>query len=526
MDRRACPDWACIDIPALPLQYLARGRPELREHPAVVVTADEPGGIVLWVNRQARAAGILPGMRYAAGLALVDGLRAGVVTPLELAAEVQAIAAQLRTFSPDVEPAEGEPGVFWLNAHGLLGLYGSLKQWATLLRQFLGETSGLTASAAVGFGRFATYAIVRHFGGLRVSQDPAQEQKWLAQVRLDALGPTLGLPPAVREDLRLLAVRTLGEFLALPPEGLRERHGADALRLHHLATARVVARFQPERPLGPLQGQRAIEPPDDQAERLLFVARALLHGLLWQAAERREVVAALTLRLDLERGRDGELPAIEALLQPAEPCLNEVQLVDLIRLRLERQALPGPVTCLGLTLRTVPAQPGQLRLWRLSLRRDPDAAAVAIARVRAAFGEKAIVYAVLQPNHLPEAQFAWQCSPPIPRQSSPPSPLVSQVSQGQGRPVPDEPVRTLVRRLVGKPVALPSRPRHEPDGWLLANWRQGSVVRLWGPFRITGGWWVREVRRDYFYVETESKDLLWVYYDAVRRRWYQQGTVD
>jgi protein ImuB len=47
-----------------------------------------------------------------------------------------------------------------------------------------------------------------------------------------------------------------------------------------------------------------------------------------------------------------------------------------------------------------------------------------------------------------------------------------------------------------------------------------------GPFRKSGGWWVRTVERDYYFVETDAGALLWVFYDRVRRGWFLQGFVD
>jgi protein ImuB len=46
-----------------------------------------------------------------------------------------------------------------------------------------------------------------------------------------------------------------------------------------------------------------------------------------------------------------------------------------------------------------------------------------------------------------------------------------------------------------------------------------------GPFVISGGWWAREVRRDYYFVKTRRGDLLWIYHDRVRRKWFLQGGV-
>jgi protein ImuB len=52
------------------------------------------------------------------------------------------------------------------------------------------------------------------------------------------------------------------------------------------------------------------------------------------------------------------------------------------------------------------------------------------------------------------------------------------------------------------------------------------VVRRFGPHRISGGWWARTVERDYWYVETQRGDLLWIFYDRPRRRWFLHAEVD
>jgi protein ImuB len=499
---------ACIDVPALPLQLLARGDPSLVDHPAVVVSEDRPQGVILWVNRAARAARILPGMRYAAGLALNADLRAGVVTPQEEQAGVEAIAAILRLFSPEVEPSRDEPGVCWVNASGLEGLFGSMQRWAAAVRGAL-LAQGFHASVAVGRGRFALYAITKHYRGLQVCADERAERALVDRVALASLGSLLGLEPATREAMTRLGVTTLGQFLALPEKALRERHGAAALQVHRRARGDELTPLRPEHPQPPPLAVRDLEPPDDNADRLLFLAKGMLAELLGPVAERQQAVAGLTLHLELEKRGQGAEPLREEL-RPAEATLNEAVLIDLVRLKLDALQLPSPVERLMLVAWVVPATAQQVRMWQLAGRRDLDAATLALARLRAAFGPLAVVHAQLRQSHLPEAQFAWQ----VLEKMQPPHP-----------PPPPE-HRTLVRRLYPKPQPLPSRPKHEPDGWLLSDWRQGSVVKLWGPFRLTGGWWVREVRRDYYYVETERGDLLWVFFDAVRRRWFLQGVVD
>ena len=86
--------------------------------------------------------------------------------------------------------------------------------------------------------------------------------------------------------------------------------------------------------------------------------------------------------------------------------------------------------------------------------------------------------------------------------------------------------RTLVRRIYSQPVPLPSRARHEPDGWMPRSLDQGPVFRTLGPYVVSGGWWRKAVHREYHYAETRKGELLWIYYDRPRRRWFLHGRVE
>jgi protein ImuB len=47
---------------------------------------------------------------------------------------------------------------------------------------------------------------------------------------------------------------------------------------------------------------------------------------------------------------------------------------------------------------------------------------------------------------------------------------------------------------------------------------------------VSGGWWgtrtAAAIERDYYWAETRRGDLLWVFYDRPRRRWFLQGRAD
>ena len=158
-------------------------------------------------------------------------------------AALAALTERLRGFTPDVEPSRDMPGVFWLNAQGLGRLYASLDIWAQAIVADL-AAAGFDALVVVGFTRFGTYAVVKSGRRTVVFASPRDE--------LDAAGKaslaSVGLAPPAREYLAKLGVRTLGAFLRLPASAIPDRLGADAHRLHRLASGDLWTPLQPAPP--------------------------------------------------------------------------------------------------------------------------------------------------------------------------------------------------------------------------------------------------------------------------------------
>lgn len=491
---------ACVDLPALPLQLLLRRTPAWRGQPVAVVDADRPQGIVLWADRRARASGIRLGMRYAGALSLDGALRAAVVPDDEVRRAVSELTRRLGRVTPRVEPAEREPGVFWLDASGLDRLYESLARWARLIREELAR-SGFAARVAVGFERFAAYAVAR--GGERavvVFRERAEETAAARRVPLDRLA----LAPELGDALERLGVRSLGQFVDLPEEGVSRRFGKEAGRLHRLAAGVLAPPLCPRRPRPPALERLALERPEAEVARLVAVIERLLEPLLRRLYERCEKLAELQVGFRFERLGDH----LETL-RTAEPTCDARLLLELVRLRLEAlRRLPDAVAEVVLVGHGVRVEAAERELFPLA-RRDPRAGARALARVRAELGEAAVRRPLLREGHLPEAAFEWVPAdglrPARPREAAP---------------------GTLVRRIYHPPLPLPQRERHEPDGFMLGGLEQGPIVRVTGPWVVSGGWWQRRVHREYHFAETRRGELLWVFYDRPRRRWYLQGSVE
>jgi protein ImuB len=491
---------ACIDLPAFPFQLLLRKQPDWRAHPVAVVDSDRPQGKVLWLNERAREKRVVTGMRYAAALSLAGDLRAAEVPAKEIAAAVADLGRRLRNFTPRVEPSAEEPGVFWLDARGLGRLYESLHHWVALVRHDL-EAAGYQATVVVGFTRFGTYALARAGHGVTVLRDPDRERAVSRDVPLRRLA----IRPRARDDLEKLAVTTVGQLIDLPAAGIARRFGPEALRLHRLASGDLLLPFQPEIPATPALQRRELDYPETVVERLMVLMDQMMPSLLSIVRRRGRAVGGIRIGLAFDR-----LGEHVETVRPADPTLDGRQLLDLILLRLQAVGrLPDGVVEIVLLAEETDAVSRQHALADEGRRRDLAAANRALARVRAEFGEQATVRAVLREGHLPEGRFAWQALGPLPL----PRPR-------------SHPVSRLVRRILLQPMPLPRRSRREPDGWMLRGLQQGPVVRVAGPYIVSGGWWRRPVHREYHFAETRKGELLWVFYDRTRRQWFLHGRVE
>ena len=504
---------ACVDVPALPLQLLMRRHPAWAAQPAAVVDRDRPQGVVEWVNEAARRAGVLPGMSYAAGLSLAGALRAAEMPPGDVEAGVAAIAGLLRRFTPGIEPSRARPGVFWLDASGLQPLFASLADWARGVRGHL-QAAGFRGRVVVGFTRFGTYALARagaeaaHRGpdrGVAVLGDAAAERRAACRVPLRRLD----VDPALRDALDRLGVRTVGAFLRLPAAGVRRRFGREAHRLHREAAGDLVVPFQPAPAVEPLARHLDLDAPETGVQRLLFLVKQALDPLLGVMAARQEALAGLELRLRLDAPAAAPRAERVERIRPAAPTLDVRQVLNLVHLRVEGLTLSAGVIEIDLTVTPARATREQLRLFQEEARRDLRAADRAVARIRAEFGDGAVVRAALADGHLPEAAFAWL-------------PLERVV-----RPVPAPAgVRPLVRRFFVAPRRVSSSRQRELDGRVSPGAGDGQAAGMCGPYVVSGGWWRTPIHREYYFAGAGGRAWRWIYYDRRRRAWFEQGAVE
>lgn len=362
----------------------------------------------------------------------------------------------------------------------------------------------------------ATAGDARPPAALLVLDDPVDEARLADAVPLAALD----LPAARLADLAVLEVRSLGDLLRLPPAELRRRFGREVADLHARAAGLEWAPLRPRAHREPCAAAVAIDPPDDDQGRLLFALKGALAPLLDRLAAAGEAARALDLTLHLDHAAPAALR-----VEPAAPTLDLLALLDLVRLRLATLALAAPVAEISILVDGTRPEGQQEGLLDARPRRDPRAAAAALARLRAAYGDDAVTRPRLRSAHLPEASFTWEAivDAPPPRPAAPAA--ASAANQSSATP-------PLCRRLLARPRPLdpegvdPDAPVTPPSLRGAEDLAEGPIRRLDGPHRVSGGWWARAVERDYYYAETAGGALLWIFLDRPRRRWFLHGVVD
>ena len=592
---------ALVKLPELPLQMLLQERPEFRGRPTAVISSEGPEGRITYLNRAALAAGLRLGLTHAAARDRLPGLHTGVVSPERVRALEAELASGLQMLTPKVEPCTHFPSTFYLDPNGMEKLYGGVLGWARATHAFL-KGRGLFGATWVGFHRYRLFAAAGTQLSCRVLESEAEEQLLANGADLRSLG----LSAELCDDLAMLEVHGLGDLLALPAGEFAARFGPEAARVRELFAEDMQIPLQPLGFAEPTEARFDVTPPDADIHRLLFGIKAALHPLLMGLRERGEHIRALHVRFELDAPQ-GQGRAHEETVEPAAPTGDLMTLMELVRLRMAQLTLSNPVEAVTLRADTERAHAEPLMLPGMRTKRDPQAAARALARVRAAYGPRSVVRARVREAHLPEARFVW-----VPT-LEPPAHAASYVagtgfgsSLYEGSPFyrtlldddpADEPGRedesaeheitglrdhdefddfheldgghgvveadslasVLVRRVLRRPVPL--RTRHpavslakpaaaassmtksssgvvpspgsaaERERERMANGLPEGpngehVARMYGPYRVSGGWWKRTVERDYYYAETDAGGLLWVFWDRPRGAWFLHGTVD
>lgn len=383
--------YACIALREFAAQAMLRLRPELRTQACVVLDGAPPLEAVCSMNMRAQKLGLATGMTRAEAETFAATLL--VRSKSEEQAARSALLRCAAHFTPRVEECGcGASYLCVLDIAGTGQLFGTPQTLAADLLERL-RAVGLTATIAVAANYEAArcLALARNSGFCMIPF--GQECAVLAPLPL----AVLDLTAQQAETFSGWGIRTLGELAALPEAQLVARMGQAAKRLRLLALGTAPHLFVPLEETLALEEKIELDTPVDLLDSLLFVLRVLLDRLLARAANDLVALAAVTVTLKLEGGREHA-----RTVRPALPG-NDLHLwMKLVQLDLS--AHPPQAAILALTLTADTGSRGKVQLGLFTPQApEPDRLDVTLARLRALVGENCVGMPVLQDAHRPDA---------------------------------------------------------------------------------------------------------------------------
>lgn len=475
--------WTCLHFPALPLHVFARS--QARARPAVVSSTTHRPDVIA-ANDAARKRGIVAGLSIASALALDPDLTIHLRDERAEAAALRNIALWAGQWTSTISIEM--PADVLLEISGCLNYFGGLDQLLDRIDAGLAAIgySGVVATAPTAIAA----SLFAHAGQAVAIEQTDELENRFAALPVDLLWTYIiadSRPPPLSP--MAIGVRTIGDLLALPRDGIARRFGQDLLD----TIGRAKGELPDPRPLfiAPerYHGQLELPTPVSETEALLFATKRLVAELVGFLRGRGAGVTRL--RCDLIH--EDESPTAIVVGLTATRQIEHI--VNVLRERLAHEPLPDRVEAIRLVSEEIvplAAKDGELFAGG---DRNTEAYAQLVERLRARLGDAAVRVIALHADHRPER--AWQ----------------------QSSIAVDAPTTKICsEQTTMRPLWLLPEPRP-----LKTDPASVQMKLLSGPERIETGWWDgNEIGRDYFVGRDAQGGQCWLYRDR-SGHWFVHG---
>ncbi|WP_128514420.1 Y-family DNA polymerase [Tabrizicola thermarum] len=545
-------------FPRLAAERLARRRGDAVPMPLAVVGDRNGAQVLVSLSAEAEAEGLSLGQPLRDATAICPAL---LTVPADPPGEAQFLLTLRRwagRFSPWV--ADEAPAGLMIDLTGSAHLHGGEEGVLARVAEDC-EALGLTVRAAIADTPGAAWALARYAragvaplrSGDAIDQEARATRSRAAKRRgwerggnlpravtargaeaavivppgrlYDALAdlplPALRLAPDVVDRLTRLGLRRVGDIMGLPRAALARRFGADTLRRLDQALGLEPEPVSPARP--PMHFAVRLTLPDPIGLR--SDVEAALDRLLPPFCDKLKARGRGVRRVLFQGFRaDGGVASVEVGLARASDSPDRIR--PLLHLKLDQIDAGFGIDCLRLEALATEAvsavqHRGQIEVTEQALAnagRVPVGSAQALEDLIGRLGARLSTEAVLRlhpaDSHVPAKSAkvlmaAWSQPHDGPWPAPPgPRPLVMFRPEPVDAPgVPDLPTRFRWRRRAFRLRMAAGPERLQPEWWLEdPDWRGGT--------------------RDYWRVETEGGERLWLFYGrggAVTDQWYCEG---
>ena len=545
-------------FPRLAADRVARWRADVVPVPLAVVDDRNGAQVLVSLSPEAEAAGLSLGQPLRDATAICPALLTVPADPLAEARFLLILRRWAGRFSPWV--AEEPPAGLMIDLTGAAHLHGGEEG---VLAQVAEDCEGLgltvraaiadTPGAAWGLARYAGDRVAPSRSGDAIDQEAratrsraAKRRGWergggaprpvttrgaeaavisppgrLYEALADLPLPALRLDADVVDRLMRLGLRRVGDIMGIPRAALARRFGADTLRRLDQAMGLEPEPVSPARP--PMHFAVRLTLPDPIGLR--SDVEAALDRLLPPFCDKLKAKGRGVRRVLFQGFRaDGGVASVEVGLARASDSPDRIR--PLLHLKLDQIDAGFGIDCLRLEALATEAvsavqHRGQLEVTAEALANagrvtagSAQALEDLIGRLGARLGTEAVLRLHPADSHVPAKSAKV---------------LMAAWSQPHDGPWPAPPGPRPLVMFRPEPVEAPEA-RDLPARF---RWRRRefSVRMAAGPERLQPEWWFadpdwRSGTRDYWRVETEGGERLWLFYGqggAVTDQWYCEG---
>ena len=288
------------------------------------------------------------------------------------------------------------------------------------------------------------------------------------------------------EILRILhkwGIHTLGQLAALDKEELRNRLGADAVRLWQRANGTALRLLKFVQPPEAFEESFEFDHEIETAEPLLFMLRRFLEQLAVRLSAIYLVAQELTLRISFSNSRQVRhgtgKQSYERVFKIPQPTNDVDLLFRMLQTHLENFKSEHPIVAVALTAQPIRPASQQFGLFETALR-NPQQLYETLARLSALLGSDRVGTPIKEETHRPDAfrmePFSWAS-------------VESAVPSGN----PKDALRTAhtTTRLALRRFRPPSNTSVfvSEARYLESDKIRGQIVDQTGPFLFSGNWW-------------------------------------
>jgi protein ImuB len=319
----------------------------------------------------------------------------------------------------------------------------------------------------------------------------------------------LRLPPDIARKLKRLGITTIKQLSQLDRIAIARRLGNEVLQRLDQLHGRCAELITPCRPSPQYSVSKRLEDAVAHPQLVEQLYVHLLQQLLEKLQPRLLGIRQLLCNLTLE---DHSTMSID--IRMCDCTADEQHIVDLLRLKWEQVRLKLPLIAMEMNAVEVePLEVNQQAFFADESREQMQQYKVLINRLSSRLGDRAVVLPSLMPNPVPERSVQL-CVP---------------AEQSKKNPISDE----SCFHALDRPTVLFAQPRTievirmTNDGFpalIFFNDQQWKIINRIGPERVEANWFDQEyIRRDYYRIETESGQWLWVYCRLQDSAWFWHG---